>query len=143
MLKELTLLLSVFHNEDSTEVVDNICQFFRNAILRDKRMETVFREVGIMDIIVKIVSHLSQNYGSLPRKRASVALDFPSSLIHSYDNITDLLVLLLQNAENQISFRRDVSRDIYDCLSIEKLHKGTMKVVKVFIFTNNLGSTGL
>lgn len=131
--KELTLLLSVFHNEDSKVVIDEICDFFITVLNRDKRMLHVFREVGILDIIVKVISHCSRNYGTLSRRKASLPLDFPFTLIQSYGKITDLLVLLLHDPENQIFFRHDVSRDIYDCLSVENIQKDTLKVVKVDI----------
>lgn len=132
--KELTLLLSVFHNEDSKVVIDEICDFFWTVLHRDKRMLHVFREVGILDMIVKIISHCSRNYGTLSRRKASIPLDFPHTLILSYGRITDLLVLLLQDSENQIHFRHDVNRDIYDCLSVQSIQKDTLKIVKVYIY---------
>ena len=91
----------------------------------------VFREIGILDIIVKIISNFSQNYSPSSRGKLSASLEFPDTLIESFAGISDLLILLLQDPKNQTYFRHDINRAIYDCLSIETIHQDTLKVVKV------------
>jgi hypothetical protein len=126
-------LLTVFHREDSKIVIDEICSFFISAIHKDSRMRRAYREVGILDIIVKIILHLSRKFANLSRIKPSAALDFSPSLIQNYGSITDLLVLLLEDSENQIYFRRDVGRDIYDCLLVHGIQIDTLKVIRVFL----------
>ena len=94
-------------------------------------MLLVFREIGILDIIVKIINNFSQTYSPSSRGKSSTSLEFPFTLIESFPRIVDLLILLLQDPKNQTYFRHDINRAIYDCLSIENIQQDTFKVVKV------------
>lgn len=108
-------------------------------ISADKRLGGTFREIGVLNVLVKIINQLAflcKFHPHLLSEPQDIVLSeekirIPKALFTNFSELTDLLVSLLENAQNQAIFKTGTNRSLYDCLQISNIQFEAIKVIRV------------
>ena len=139
--KEIALLLVQYQRAQSESTVRLLCEFLIATVAESEKYLVVFREVGILNLFIKTINAFAiacKTYPETllpldPSQQTAVAFEIQLSESHitNFGFITDVLVNLIRNSQNQTLFRLGTNRALYDCLQNDQLQQDAIKVVRV------------
>ncbi|KAJ2958896.1 hypothetical protein NQZ79_g5615 [Umbelopsis isabellina] len=126
-------------NSSSGRAIPLICNVFNTILMKSDKFESVFREVGIVNVFAatlsEVISVLRRRRDSDPGTQVDKEPDdlFIDNAIISFDAICGCLTHMLRDSENVSLFLRSLKGDITDLIAHKKTRKSSLALVEILL----------